>query len=257
MNRIFVIDSLPESPLRYKDASAVVAVDVIRATTMAITAVSMGRRCFPVDSLDAAFLLARRLRNPLLAGELKGEMPSGFEMNNSPAALANRRDVDRPLILLSSSGTRLIRNASGSEILYLACFRNSSSLSYHLISKGYEKIALLGAGSLGDFREEDQICCAWIAAGLARAGYYPENRTSLDVLNRWGTARPSDCLVSRSVDYLTRTGQSSDLRFILERIDDLDSTFFLHKDEIVTNSQKYDVPVASNGISQNCGRLYD
>jgi 2-phosphosulfolactate phosphatase len=236
MNKTFVIDSLPESPYRYKDASAVIAVDVIRATTMAITAVSMGRRCFPVDSVEAAVLLARRLRNPLLAGELKGEMPAGFEMNNSPAELAHRTDIHRPLILLSSSGTRLIRNASSAEVLYLACFRNSSSLSCHLVCKSYQRIALLGAGSLGDFREEDQICCAWIAAGLVRAGYLPENGKTLDVLNRWGTAEPSDCLVSRSVDYLTRTGQASDLQFILDRIDDLDSTFFLHNDEIVTNS---------------------
>ena len=28
------------------------------------------------------------------------------------------------------------------------------------------RVAVIGAGSKGEFREEDQICCAWIAAGL-------------------------------------------------------------------------------------------
>ena len=30
------------------------------------------------------------LPDPLLAGEIKGEIPDGFEMNNSPAALVKR-----------------------------------------------------------------------------------------------------------------------------------------------------------------------
>ena len=38
MEKTFVIDSFPESALQYREGWAVVAVDVIRATTMAITA---------------------------------------------------------------------------------------------------------------------------------------------------------------------------------------------------------------------------
>jgi phosphosulfolactate phosphohydrolase-like enzyme len=38
----------------------VVGVDVIRATTTAVTAVAAGRRCFPVASLEEAVPLARR-----------------------------------------------------------------------------------------------------------------------------------------------------------------------------------------------------
>ena len=67
-------------------------------------------------------------------------------------------------------------------------------------------------------------------------------------MNRWATARPSDCLVSPSVDYLRRTGQSSDLRFILKRIDDLAGTFFLHKEEIVTDGPEYRLQVPPIGM---------
>lgn len=233
MAKTVTIDCLPESALRYRDGWAVVAVDVIRATTMAITAATMGRACYPVDSLEAASQLARRLRDPLLAGEIDGEMPPGFHMNNSPAELAERSDVSRPLISLSSSGTRLIVNAGGCDILYLACFRNSSSTSDRLTSEGHARIALLGAGSRGEFREEDQICCAWIAAELVQAGYVAQDNATVGVLDRWAKAKASDCLVSRSVDYLTRTGQLSDLHFILERVDDVDETFTLQNGEVV------------------------
>jgi len=233
MGKTFVIDYLPESALRYRNDCAVVAVDVIRATTMAITAVKRGRQCYPVNTLDAAFQLAQRLHNPLLAGEINGETVAGLEMNNSPAELEARSDTYRPLVFLSSSGTRLIMTARGGETLYLACFRNSLSMGSRLIREQHTRIALLGAGSRGEFREEDQICCAWIGALLVLAGYVPENDATVNVLNRWANAKPSDCIKSRSVEYLQRTGQMADLRFILERIDDLDETFILQNDQVV------------------------
>jgi len=154
MAKTFLIDYLPESASRYRDECAVVAVDVVRATTMAITAVATGRKCYPVDSLDAAFELAQTLRNPILAGEIDGEPNPQLEMGNSPAELARRLDTSRPLILLSTSGTSLIMNARGCAALYLACFRNSLSMGCRLINEQHPRIALLGAGSRGEFREE-------------------------------------------------------------------------------------------------------
>jgi len=154
-------------------------------------------------------------------------------MNNSPAELAKRSDTSRPLIMLSSSGTRLINNARGADAVYLACFRNSLSTAHSLVSESHARIALLGAGSRGEPREEDQICCAWIAAQLVMAGYTPETETTAEVLRRWANAKPEACLISRSVEYLRRTGQLADLRFILDRIDDLDETFILRNDEVV------------------------
>jgi len=233
MKKSFVIDCLPESALRYRAGWAVVAVDVIRATTMAITAVAMGRSCYPVDTLEAALSLARRLKNPLLAGELDGDMPEAFEMNNTPAGLAKRGDVSRPLIMLSSSGTRLIVNAQGCDMLYLGCFRNAESLADTLAEGRHPRIALLGAGSRGEFREEDQIGCAWVAARLLKAGYVAEDKQTSDVVERWGTAKAYECLISRSVAYLKRTGQVEDLEFILDRINDLDETYVFEGSEVI------------------------
>jgi len=225
MNRTFRIDCFPESALACRQGFAIVAIDVIRATTMAVTAASLGWECYPVGSLDAAQRMAGRFRNPLLAGEINGQMPLGFHMNNSPAELAGIRDCSRPLILLSSSGTKLIANGLGCDVLYLACFRNAASTAERLIREGYSKVALLGAGSRGEFREEDQIGCAWIAALLEQAGYVPESAASAEIVNRWRNAAATECLGSKSVDYLRRTDQMKDLWFILDRINDLDEPF--------------------------------
>src|SRR6266511_4253907 len=72
MPKTVVIDCFPESAARYVDDHVIVAVDVIRATTTATTAVALGRRCFPVPSLEAALPLAARLDNPLIVGEPGG-----------------------------------------------------------------------------------------------------------------------------------------------------------------------------------------
>jgi 2-phosphosulfolactate phosphatase len=227
-----VIDCFQENPDFCRDGYAVVAIDVIRATTTAITAVAAGRRCFPVPSAEAARLVQQELANALMAGEVTGDMPEGFEMNNSPAEIAIRTDFQRPLVLLSSSGTKLIHAARESDFTYLACFRNYSTLSRHLIDH-HSNVALIGAGTRGEFREEDQICCAWIARELIDAGYEPENDRTSSIVERWGTAGVEACLCSKSAEYLRKSGQIPDLDFTLEHVNDLPLVFMMRDGEVV------------------------
>jgi 2-phosphosulfolactate phosphatase len=227
-----LIDCFQENPEICRDGYAVVAIDVIRATTTAITAVAAGWRCFPVPSAEAAFLLQRKLPNCLLAGEVSGDIPQEFELNNSPAEISVREDFHRPLILLSSSGTKLIHAARECDFVYLACFRNFASLSQHLVDR-HPRVALIGAGTRGEFREEDQICCAWIARELIDAGYEPEDERTSSIVDRWRTATVEACLCSKSVDYLRRSGQTRDLDFTLEHVNDLQPVFVMRDGEVV------------------------
>jgi 2-phosphosulfolactate phosphatase len=226
-----VIDFLPESVHRYHPGWAIVAVDVIRATTTAITAAATGRRCFPAPSVEAALTIARQFSDPLLAGECSGKMPSAFEIDNSPAQVAARSDTHRPLVLVSSSGTKVIHEAAGCEAVYLGCFRSHSRLVRHL-ARRHARVAVIGAGTKGEFREEDQICCAWIAAGLMSKGYLAGSPQTADVVSRWRDAPPAACLCSQSVAFLRRTGQLNDLDFILGHIDDLPGVFQMRDGEV-------------------------
>ncbi|HEY3359857.1 MAG TPA: 2-phosphosulfolactate phosphatase [Polyangia bacterium] len=228
----FVIDFLPEAAKKYCAEHAIVAVDVIRATTTACTAVAIGWRCFPTPSLEAAVPLAARLTNPLLAGELGGNMPYGFDMTNSPAEIAARTDLTRPMILLSTAGTQLLHEGRAAPAVYAACMRNVTAQARHLVGR-HEQIALIGAGSRGEFREEDQYCCARIGAGLMDAGYEPEDDDTRAAVERWRGQPPTAFLVSNSVRYLERTNQLHDLDFVLEHIDDLMAVFVMKDGELV------------------------
>lgn len=235
MHKTVVIDYLPESAPRYGAGWAIVAADVIRATTTAITAAATGRRCFPAPTIDAALSIAKSLDNPLLAGESAGDTPAGFEMDNSPAQLAHRNDIDRPLVIVSSSGTKLIHAAAACDALYLSCFRSYSVLPAYLAAR-HDCIAIIGAGSKGEFREEDQACCAWIAYQLIRSGYAPANARTAVLAERWSDRRPKDCLSSRSVRFLKRTGRLEDLNFIFSHIDDLHRIFTVQNGEVLHES---------------------
>jgi 2-phosphosulfolactate phosphatase len=240
-----VIDCFPESLHRYGAGWTVVAVDVIRATTTAVTAVAGGRRCFPVASIEAAVPMAARLRDPLLVGELGGSVPYGFDLDNSPAEVARRDDVERPAILLSTSGTRVLCQAGRSDEVYAACLRNLTAQVRHLAGR-CPKVAVVGAGARGTFREEDQQCCAWIAEGLAEAGYRPDGRTS-DLIARWRGTPVDAWTGGESVRYLRRTGRLQDLDFVLDRVDDLDAVFRLDGPELVSVPSRSREPASLSG----------
>lgn len=223
MTPTVTIDCFPESAARHRGA-ALVAVDVIRATTTAVTAAAAGWRCYPTPSLESAVPLAARLPNPLLVGELGGNMPYGFDLTNSPAELVARTDIHRPMILISTAGTRLICEGAAHPAVYVACLRNYTAQAEHLVGR-HAEVAVVGAGSRNEFREEDQLCCAWIAEALVKAGFAAGDRETETIIARWSGAPPTAFLHSKSVEYLRRTDQLRDLDYVLGHVDDLRAVF--------------------------------
>lgn len=222
--KVVVIDCFPESVESHQDEDAIIAVDVIRATTVVVTAVARGRKCFPVPTLEAAVALAGELPNPLLVGELGGNMPFGFHLNNSPAEIDLRTDIDRPMVLLSTSGSRLICAGNESQSMYVACLRNWKAAAGHLTNR-HRKIAVIGAGARGEFREEDELCCAWIAEELVGLGFAPEDDRTAETIKRWSGAPVVEITRGASADYLRRTDQTKDLDFIVTHVNDLNRVY--------------------------------
>jgi 2-phosphosulfolactate phosphatase len=231
MSRVVAIERYPSLGEASRDWT-VVGIDVIRATTTAVTAVAAGRRCFPVASLEEAVPLAARLENPLLVGELGGNRPFGFHLQNSPTEMARPVALERPVILLSTSGTGMLIAASKLSFTYAACLRNVRAQADRLAAD-HERVLLLAGESRGEFREEDRLCCGRIARLLLEAGYEPRDAFVEELVKRWGDAADDAFLAGHSVQYLEATGQMHDIEFILEHVDDLDCTFELDDGEVV------------------------
>lgn len=217
------------------DGWVTVGVDVIRATTTAVTAVAAGRRCFPVASLEEAVPLAARLKDPLLVGELGGNKPYGFHLQNSPAEMSRPTELARPVILLSTSGTEMMRTAAAYGRTYVACLRNVRAQCERLIA-AHSQVVLLAGESRGEFRDEDRLCCARMAKLLIEAGYEPRDLFVQELVKRWG-AEPDDVVLrGKSAEYLAATGQLHDLDFILAHVDDLDDVYELRNGELAASA---------------------
>jgi 2-phosphosulfolactate phosphatase len=232
MSRSVVIDCFPENVQQYGEGWAVVAVDVIRASTTAVTAVDLGHPCYPAASLEAAVDLAARLDDPLLLGELGGNVPYGFDLGNSPADVSLLTQRHRPVILLSTSGTRLMCNAASADAAYVACLRNLSAQVEYLAGR-HDRVAVVGAGARGEFREEDQLCCAWLAERLGVHGFDPGDTRTADIVQRWQGASVDDIAHGASARYLRESAQLHDLDFVLHHIDDIDAVFALVGEQVV------------------------
>ena len=226
------IDYFPSSAEGYCDNHVIIAIDVIRATTLAVTAADSGRRCFIARDTQHAFEIRKHLGEALLAGELGGDMPDGFNMNNSPADLVLRTDIFLPLVMLSSSGTELMLEAAKSRLgAYAACFRNFEAVARHVSGLGKD-VAVIGAGSRHEFREEDQMCCAWVAAILVRNGFVPDARTS-EIIRRWSGAPAMACAEGNSAAYLRRSGQVRDFDFIMSHVNDIATVVKINGNEVM------------------------
>lgn len=242
MQNEVIIDCFPESGSRYAAGYDVVVIDIFRATTTAVTAVVAGRRCFPAPSLEDAIRLSAQLPHSLLVGELGGNMPYGFDLHNSPAAVSERTDIERPVVLLSTSGTRLMWNARYADAVYVGCLRNTAAQVAHLAASG-KNVAVLGAGARNEFREEDQVGCAWIAGGLIRTGYRAADARTEAIVERWRDVTPEAILGGKSAEYLRRSGQERDIEFTLQHIDDVAETFRIVDNEIL--AVPVGVPIAT------------
>jgi 2-phosphosulfolactate phosphatase len=219
MKKTFCIDCFPESAFRYKDDHVIIAVDVMRAMTTAVTAVHAGIRVIPSATLDDALGLAQLLPGSLLVGEVAGVKPPEFDLTNSPVQILEQEEA-ASIILLSSSGTKLLVNSAGAPAVYLSCFRDFRAVA-DFVADHHDRIAIIGAGSRNQFRREDKLCCAYLAKALIKRGFSPANGLTEELVNSYGHLPPSTAASGRSAQYLLKSGQIEDLEFILNHYDDL------------------------------------
>jgi 2-phosphosulfolactate phosphatase len=94
-------------------------------------------------------------------------------------------------------------------------------------------VEVVGAGTRGEFRDEDQLCCAWIAERLGAAGHAFADAATAALVERWSGAGVEAVTQGRSAAYLRDTGQSRDIEFVLRHVDDVACAFVMSAGELV------------------------
>src|SRR4051812_28694357 len=109
------VHNLPEEVDERKLAgSAVVVIDVLRATSTICQALASGaREVVPFVEIDEALAAANKVgrKNVVLGGERRGVMIDGFDLGNSPSDYTRNAIQGRPVFITTTNGTRALQHA--------------------------------------------------------------------------------------------------------------------------------------------------
>ncbi len=162
----------PELTPRTTTADCAIAVDVLRATSTIVTALSAGAEAVQVFSdLDKLLQVSadwddtKRIR----AGERGGAKVDGFDFGNSPLACTPELMSGRRLFMSTTNGTRALQCIESASTVLAAALINRAAVVQHVLDQNPETVWIVNSGWEGSFALEDTVCAGAIAHGLYTA----------------------------------------------------------------------------------------
>ena len=146
-----------------------VVVDVLRATTTIIQALSSGATAVvPCLSPEDALGLSGRLdpARVLLVGEKGGVKPPGFDLGNSPLDFTPARVRGKSIVMGTTNGTRALLSVAKAGRVFAGAFVNLSALVEELNQTG-DPVRIVCAGQHGQPCGEDTLFAGWLARELS------------------------------------------------------------------------------------------
>lgn len=160
---IDIIISADDIKLDKVKGKTVLIIDVFRATSVIITAISNGcSRVIPVLTVAEAFDIARKDRkNCILGGERKAIKIEGFDCSNSPSEYTKEVIGGKTLVMTTTNGTRAIRGSAGAKTILIGALINAKAVAQKIIELG-DDLVIVNAGTCGQFSIDDFICSGYI-----------------------------------------------------------------------------------------------
>ncbi|WP_040664574.1 2-phosphosulfolactate phosphatase [Nafulsella turpanensis] len=200
------------------DGKIVVVVDVLRATSCMVTALSEGvSRIYPVASLDECQAL--KGKGYLTAAERGGQQLEGFDLGNSPLSYLNRAHEGAKVAATTTNGTLAItKSAPFAKQVIIGAFLNLSAIASYLRSRS-EDVVVLCAAWKGKINMEDTLFAGALVDRLS-GEYELECDAPLAAMSLY------NCIKGDLYGYmqqssharrLSRFGVEEDIRFCLEQ----------------------------------------
>lgn len=171
MPRHIAVHLLPEHCDNDQLAGGVaVVMDVLRATTTIVTALSAGATAvIPCGEIDEARRIAADLPSgtAVLGGERGGVRIAGFDFGNSPFEYTREKLAGRTLVFTTTNGTRALIRARTARRVFVAGFVNLNAVLDVLLREQGD-VHLICAGTDGAVTAEDCLCAGALAEGIAR-----------------------------------------------------------------------------------------
>jgi 2-phosphosulfolactate phosphatase len=174
------IQLMPSSPKPYLLSDRIVVViDVLRATSVMIHALSEGAlEVIPVATVEEAFQMAKVFQRDaiLLGGERESKKIEGFDLGNSPREYMAEKVKGRKLILTTTNGTKAFHLVSSGREIFAGSFFNIGAVSRRCLELDRD-LLIFPSGDEGDFSLEDTICGGMLIDIITKTGQKPISLT--------------------------------------------------------------------------------
>lgn len=154
-----------------------VVIDVLRAATSIVTAISNGARAVvPTESTEEALRIRESIGRDqvLLCGERQGVRIDGFDRGNSPGEFDAEAVRDRVVVMTTTNGTRTLLATAGARRSLVCALVNLGAVAGALAESGGDPV-IVCSGREGRVSADDAYCAGLLArAWLDRVGGDPE-----------------------------------------------------------------------------------
>ncbi|MFA6128007.1 MAG: 2-phosphosulfolactate phosphatase [Bacteroidales bacterium] len=173
-----------EAELRGKIA---VVIDVLRATTVMVTALANGASWVKtVATIEEALQL--KSDEVLLGGERQAMPIGGFDFSNSPLEYAPGKVRGKGIVLTTTNGTLAISKCRDAGKLIIGAFINQKAVCDYLTGQPLP-VELICAGTNGEFSLDDFLCAGLICSNLQNSGEFELDDLCRLAIHHWNSAK--------------------------------------------------------------------
>lgn len=154
----------------YFTNKTVVVIDVLRASSTIITALTNGaKEIVPVATVEFAVKVSGGMfgGKTLIGGERNTKKIDGFALGNSPFEYSRDVVEGKYIVFYSTNGSKAIVKAKFAEDLYVCAFNNLSAVYKHLLNLNKD-VEILCAGNDNLFSLEDSVCAGKLIKKLKK-----------------------------------------------------------------------------------------
>ena len=183
-------------------AGVVVVVDVLRAFTTAAFAFDRGaEEIFLVSTVEEAFELREHNTDYLLIGEVDGFPVEGFDLPNSPAAVAKLDLRGRRLIQRTTAGTQGVVQATKADRLFAASLCVGSGTAGYIAALRPRIVTFVETGVRAGGAGDDDAACSDYIGGIL-VGIPPD---PMEIRDRVTLVRDANSLILNRLIFRRRT----------------------------------------------------
>ena len=210
---IFTADEIREEKI---DGKNIVVIDVLRATTVMITALAKGvKRIHVFEDTEDVIESSQGIEEAILCGERKGLKVEGFHYGNSPLEYGS--DVEGKIMYMTTSnGTKaLVRSDRGNKI-FIGAFINLQAVVEKILEEDSDTV-IVCAGTDGEFTMDDSLCAGTMIKKICERKEVSLTDAALAVRGLTSSEKGIHRILeeSKHYTYLKKIGFQKDLEYCL------------------------------------------